>query len=104
IYFFYTENLSRLTIFGCNLISVFIELVTKQFSLDFSNTLFAFSASLVGLTNFKRGKISASVIKNFRSGRSNLIRVVHSKLSNSNFEFSAIAKKVVIKQLLIAAA
>src|SRR5690606_32783916 len=83
--------------------SVFIELVTKQFSFDFSITRKTLSFCSESLS-FTFGKRCASVIKNFRSMSSNLMLVLHSKLSNSTLEFSAIARNVVIKQLLIAPA
>jgi len=44
------------------------------------------------------------VIRYFLSTISSLHTVLHEKSLNDNREFSAIAKKVVIKQLLIAAA
>src|SRR5690554_3542517 len=91
-------------IVGCKLTLVFIEFVTKQFSFVFWITRIALSASFSGLASFTIGCISASEIMYFLSMTSNLMMVLQSKLSNSILKFSAIAKKVVTKQLLIAAA
>src|ERR1035437_4398839 len=62
----------------------------------------AFSLSASFLITTIGSRIS-SVIKNFPSTFSSLPVDPHEKLLNSNFEFSAIDKKVVIKQLLTAA-
>src|SRR5690606_11169405 len=91
-------------IIGNTSTSVFIELVTRQCAFDLSSTRITRSLSFSGCRKVIEGRTSAWVIKNFPSTTSSLICVLHSNLSNSTLEFSAIARKVAIKQLLIAAA
>lgn len=77
----------------------FMELEIKQATSDFCKIRDALSVSLA-LTIVTVGSRITSVIEYFPSICSNLPFDLQLKLENSNFKFLAIAKNVVIKQLL----
>ncbi len=77
----------------------FIELEIKQAASDFSTIRFARSTSFSFLIKTV-GFNTISVIRNFPSTFSKIPLDLQLKAENSNFECSAMAKKVVIRQLL----
>ena len=87
---------------GTMVILDFTELEIKHARSDLCKTRSArpryFSSLIV-----TEGSRRISVIRNLPSTCSNLPLELHLKFENSSFEFSAMAKKVVIKQLLTAA-
>ena len=86
----------------CIVIFAFTELEIRQAASDFCNTLSAlsrsFSSAMVTV-----GSSITSVIKNLPSTISNLPLLLQLKPVKASLLFSAIAKKVVIRQLLTAA-
>ena len=78
-----------------------MELEIRHAASDFCKTLSAFSWSS-GLTMVTVGSRIISVIRNLPSTCSSFPADLHSKPVNSNREFSAIAKNVVIRQLATA--
>lgn len=80
----------------------FTEFEIKQAASDFCKTLCALSRSFSSVIVTVGSRV-ISVIKNLPSTCSNLPFDLQLKFVNASFEFSAIAKNVVIKQLLTAA-
>jgi hypothetical protein len=87
---------------GCITTFAFTEFEIKQLASDFCKTLNAFSVSFSSFT-VTTGFSKTSVIRNFPSTCSNFPSEEHWNEVKSSFEFSAIDKNVVIKQLLTAA-
>ena len=79
-----------------------MELEIRQAASDFCNTFSAFSLSAM-LAMVTVGSCSISVIRYLPSIRSSLPFDLQLKFENSNLKFSAMARKVVIRQLLTAA-
>src|SRR5690606_6429405 len=80
----------------------FIELEIRQAASDFSTILNALLRSFSFFISTSGIRV-ISLIINLPSTFSSLPLALALKLSNSSFEFSAIARKVVIRQLLTAA-
>jgi hypothetical protein len=87
---------------GIMVIFDFTEFEIKQAASDFCKTLSALSRSFSSVIIIV-GSSVISLIMNFPSTCSNFPFDLQLKLTNANFEFSAIDKNVVIKQLLTAA-